>query len=68
MVCVCADTSAMSDSANLWTVAHQAPLSMEVFRQEYWSGWACPPPRERPHPGAEPTSSVTPALQADSYR
>ena len=22
----------------LWTVAHQAPLSMEYFRQEYWSG------------------------------
>ena len=21
-----------------WTVAHQAPLSMEFFRQEYWSG------------------------------
>ena len=21
-----------------WTVAHQAPLSMQFFRQEYWSG------------------------------
>ena len=21
----------------LWTVAHQAPLSMEFSRQEYWS-------------------------------
>ena len=21
-----------------WTAAHQAPLSMEFFRQEYWSG------------------------------
>ena len=21
-----------------WTVAHQAPLSMEFSRQEYWSG------------------------------
>ena len=21
-----------------WTVAHQAPLSMGFFRQEYWSG------------------------------
>ena len=28
----------MSDSfATLWTVAHQAPLSMEFCRQEYWS-------------------------------
>ena len=22
----------------LWTVAHQDPLSMELSRQEYWSG------------------------------
>ena len=27
----------MSDSAVLWTIAHQAPLSMGFFRQEYWS-------------------------------
>ena len=24
--------------ATLWTVAHQAPLSMGFPRQEYWSG------------------------------
>ena len=24
--------------ATPWTVAHQAPLSMEFSRQEYWSG------------------------------
>ena len=24
--------------ATLWTVAHQAPLSMEFSRQEHWSG------------------------------
>ena len=24
--------------ATLWTVAFQPPLSMEFFRQEYWSG------------------------------
>ena len=28
----------------LWTVACQAPLSMEFSRQEYWSGLPCPPP------------------------
>ena len=28
----------------LWTVAHQAPLSMGFSRQEYWSGLPCPPP------------------------
>ena len=26
----------------LWTVAHQAPLSMGFFRQKYWSGFAMP--------------------------
>ena len=28
----------MSDSTTPWTVAHKAPLSMEFFRQEHWSG------------------------------
>ena len=31
-----------------WTVAHQAPLSMGFFRQEYWSGLPCPPPGDLP--------------------
>ena len=31
--------------ATPWTVAHQAPLSMEFSRQEYWSGLPCPSPR-----------------------
>ena len=26
------------DSVTPWTVAHQAPLSMDFSRQEYWSG------------------------------
>ena len=42
--------------ATPWTVAHQAPLSMGFFRQEYWSGLACPPPGDLPDPGIEPTS------------
>ena len=25
--------------ATLWTVAHQVPLSMRFFRQEYWNGY-----------------------------
>ena len=45
-----------------WTVTHQAPLSMGVFRQEYWSG-LCPPPGDLPDPGIKPGS---PALQVDS--
>ena len=30
--------------ATLWTMAHQAPLSMEFSRQEYWSGLPFPSP------------------------
>ena len=34
----------MSDSATPWTVAYQAPPSMEFSRQEYWSGVPLPSP------------------------
>ena len=50
--------------ATLWTVAHQAPLSMRFSRQEYWSGLPCPPPRDLPKPGIEPVSLTSPALAA----
>ena len=30
--------------ATLWTIAHQAPLSMRFSRQEYWSRLPFPPP------------------------
>ena len=40
----------------LWTVAHQAPLSMGFSRQEYWSGLPCPSPGDLPDPGIEPMS------------
>ena len=45
----------MSDSAILWTVAHQAPLAVRFSRQEYWSGFLFPTtrdfsqPRDRTH-------------------
>ena len=38
------------------TIVHQAPLPMEVFRQEYWSGLPFPPPGDLPDPGIEPES------------
>ena len=34
--------------ATPWTVAHQAPLSMGLSRQEYWGGWPFPSPRDLP--------------------
>ena len=49
--------------ATPWTVAYQAPQSMEFSRQEYWSGLPFPSPEDRPNPGIEPRS---PALQADA--
>ena len=48
--------------ATLWTVAHQAPLSMGFSRQEYWSGLPCPPPGDLPDPGIEPASLTSSAL------
>jgi len=37
-----------------WTVAHQAPLSMEFSRQEYWSGLPFPSPGDLTDPEIEP--------------
>ena len=42
--------------ATPWTVACQAPLSMEFSRQEYWSGLPFPTPWDIPDPGIEPAS------------
>ena len=55
-------SSVMSDSATLWTVAHQAPLSMGFFRQEYWSGLPFPTPGDLPDPGIQTVSLASPAL------
>ena len=35
--------SRVSLFVTLWTVAHQAPLSVEFSRQKYWSGLPFPP-------------------------
>ena len=53
----------MSDCATPWTVAGQAPLSMEFYRQEYWSGWPFPSAEDLPNLEIEWES---PALQANS--
>ena len=41
-----------------WTVVHQAPLSMEFSRPEYWCGLPCPPPGDFSDPGIEPGSPL----------
>ena len=48
--------------ASPWTVAHQAPLSMEFSRQEYCSRVPFPSPGDLPDPGLEPLSPASPAL------
>ena len=58
--------SVMSNSAIPWFVACQAPLSMEVSRQEYWNLLPFPTPGDLPNPGITAVSLVSPALQADS--
>ena len=47
--------------ATLWTIAYQALLSMGFSRQEYWSGWPCPPPGDLPNPGIKPMSLTSSA-------
>ena len=49
-----------------WTVAHQAPRSMELSRQEYWSGLPFPSPGDLPDPEIESVSPISSALQVDS--
>ena len=56
--------SGVSNSSRPYgTVARLAPLSMEFFRQEYWSQLSCASPGDLPKPGIKP---APPALQADS--
>ena len=40
----------------LWTIAHQAPLSVGFLRQKYWSGLPFTFPGDLPNPGIETVS------------
>ena len=54
--------------ATLWTVAHQASLSMGFSRQEYWSGLLFPSPGGLANPGIEFfTTSTTWEAQVPGY-
>ena len=44
--------------ATPWTVARQAPLSMEFSSQEYWNGLPFPSPGDLLDPGTEPRSLI----------
>ena len=60
---ICESLSHVQLFATPWTVACQAPLSMEFSRQGYWSGWPFSSPGDLLDPGIKPRS---PALQVDS--
>ena len=62
--CVCVLVTQLCPTlCNPMDLVHQAPLSMEFSRQEYWSGLPCASPGNIPNSGTEPWF---PALQADS--
>ena len=48
--------------ATLWTVLHQAPLSMEFSRKEYYNGLPFLTTEDLPSPGTEPLSPAPPVL------
>ena len=55
--------SAMSNSFAIpWTLAHQAPLSIGLSQQEYWSGLPFPPPGDLPNTGIKSVSPASPSL------
>ena len=59
--------SSVQFPVTLWTAAHQAPLSIGFFGQEFWSGLPFPPPGDIPQPGIEPMSLVFPAFLASGF-
>ena len=52
----------MSDMTTPWTVAQQAPLSMEFSKQVYWNGVPFLTPRDLPGPRTELEFLASPAL------
>ena len=66
VVCVCLCVFSCVRLYTLWTIACQAPLSMEFSRQEYWIGLPFPPPGDLSDSEAEPVSLASPAL-ADGF-
>ena len=62
-MCVYVSHSVMSDSFETpWIIACQAPLSLGLSRQEYWSGLPFPLPGDLPNSAIEPASLVSPVL------
>ena len=61
-VCLLSHFSHVQLFVTPWTIACQAPFSMESSRQESWSGYPFPSPGDRLDPGVELASPMSPAL------
>ena len=61
-VCVLSCFSRVRLFATLWTIGHQAPLSMGFSRHKYWSGLPFPPPGDLSDSGIKPAYPVSSAL------
>ena len=59
IMCMPSHISPIQLFVTLWTVAHQAPLSLGFSRQEYWSRLPFPSSGDLPHPGIEPVSHIS---------
>ena len=66
-VCMLSHFNHVQLFATPWTIALQAPLSMQFSRQEYWSGLPFPPPGDLPNPGIKPVSPTSPALAGEFF-
>ena len=58
----CQIASVVSDSAILWTVAHEASRSMGFSRHEHWSGLPFPSPGDLSDPGVNTVSCASSVL------
>ena len=63
VVCMCVHAlSCVQLFATPWSVVCQPPLSMEFFRQNFWSGLPFPTPDDLLNSGTEPASLASPTL------
>ena len=65
-MCLLSCFSSVQLFVTLWTIAHQATLSMGFSRQEYCSGLPFPRPGDLPNLGIELGLPASPASQVDS--
>ena len=66
-VCVCVCLVLSNSFLTSWTVACQAPLFMELPKQEYWSGLPFPTLEDLPNSQMEPISLASPALTGELF-